>query len=242
MALQIAAVLGGNPVTTRVAVVNDGLQVLMCLALDHRADQDGLAAFKSKMISAAEVSLDTEGAFDFVVQMRFRTLPEFNDFIHSSAGELRQFVTAYETSFVCKRYVRPSAEEDCLWVPCCDGQQRVDFHAIIKIKAERDYMRVHARDASWLMHTTIHKLLQILVGRGFLHIHRSTIVNQGHVQRLIHEKRHWQIVLSDGTVEPVSKAHTAETIRALAEVGSSSSDPVVESSVGSHRKTPAMPA
>jgi DNA-binding LytR/AlgR family response regulator len=232
--------LKGFPMTSRLAVVDEGLLVLMCLALDHRADPEGLAAFKTKMISTAEVSLETEGAFDFVVQMRFPTLLSFNDFEKSVAGEFRQFVSAYETSFVCKRYVRPNeTEDDCLWVPCCDGHQRVDFRTIVKIKAERDYMRVHARDASWLLHSTIHKLLQVLDGRGFLHIHRSTIVNQAHVQRLIHEQRYWRIVLSDGTVESISQSHAAETIRALAELGSSNGNEPVENSDNSHRNVAA---
>jgi DNA-binding LytR/AlgR family response regulator len=214
--------------TSRLAVIDDGLLVLLCLAIDHRADPAGLAAFKSSIISLAEVSLETEGAFDFIVQLRFSSLLEFNETLHAMAADLRQFVTHYETSFVCKRFVRSADGEECLWVPCADGRQRVDFSSIIKVTAERDYMRVHARDVSWLLHTTIHKMKQMLDGWGFLHIHRSTIVNRQHVERLLHHHRHWEVLLSDGSVEPVSKSHAADTVRALAEQGSSMDAPVVE--------------
>lgn len=214
--------------TSRLSVVDDGLLVLVCLALDHRADPTGLADFKNRMIAIAEVSMETEGAFDFILQIHVRSLLDFSETLDAMAADLRQFVAHYETSFVCKRFVRPRECEECLWVPCVDGQQRVDLDSIIKVKAERDYMRVHARDASWLLHTTIHQMWRTLDGRGFLHIHRSTIVNRQHVDRLVHHGRTWEVVLSDGSVEPVSKSHAASTIRALAELGSSKPVPPVE--------------
>ena len=214
--------------TSRLAVIDDGLLVLLCFALDHRADPAGLAAFKARVVAMAEVSMETEGAFDFIVQMRVPSLVEFSETLTGMAADLRQFVTHYETSFVCKRFVRPPECDECLWVPCTDGQQRVELASIVKVKAERDYMRIHARDASWLLHTTIHKMKQMLDGWGFLHIHRSTIVNRQHVERLLHHHRHWEVLLSDGSVEPVSKSHAAETVRALAEQGSSMDAPVVE--------------
>lgn len=214
--------------TSRLAVIDDGLLVLLCFALDHRADPVGLAEFKARVMAMAEVSMETEGAFDFVVQLRVPSLLEFSETLKGMAGDLRQFVAHYETSFVCKRFVRPPDCDECLWVPCIDGHQRVEFASIIKVKAERDYMRVHTRDASWLLHTTIHKMHHMLDGWGFLHIHRSTIVNRQHVERILRHHRHWEVVLSDGSVEPVSKSHAADTVRALAALDSSNGVPVVE--------------
>lgn len=214
--------------TSGLQVIDDGLLVLLCFALDHRADPVGLAAFKNRITSMAEVSMETEGAFDFIVQLRVSSLPDFSETLKDLAPDLRQFVAHYETSFVWKRFVRPDECDECLWVPCTDGHQRVEFASIIKVTAERDYMRVHARDASWLVHTTIHKMKQMLDGWGFLHIHRSTIVNRQHVERLLHHRRHWEVMLSDGSVEPISKSHAADTIHALAEPVSSNGAPVVE--------------
>lgn len=214
--------------TSTLAVIDEGLLVLLCFALDHRADPAELTKFKNKMTAMAEVSMEAEGAFDFIVQLRVPSLLDFSESLKSMAADLRQFVAHYETSFVCKRFVRPPDGEECLWVPCIDGHQRVEFASIIKVKAERDYMRVHTRDASWLLHTTIHKMHQVLDGWGFLHIHRSTIVNRQHVERILHHHRHWEVVLSDGSVEPVSKSHAADTVRALAALGSSNGAPVVE--------------
>src|SRR5689334_16740210 len=117
----------GDLMESRLAVIDEGLLVLLCFALDHRADPAELTEFKNRMMAMAEVSMETEGAFDFIVQLRVPSLLHFSETLKELAVDLRQFVVHYETSFVCKRFVRPSECDECLWVPCTDGRQRVEF-------------------------------------------------------------------------------------------------------------------
>jgi two-component system response regulator AlgR len=81
-----------------------------------------------------------------------------------------------------------------------------------KIVAEGDYARVHSGADSWLVHATMHALLERLSSKQFIQLHRSIIVRRDFIERLVHEGRHWIARLRDGTSERVAKSHAVETL------------------------------
>ncbi|MDX3908711.1 MAG: LytTR family DNA-binding domain-containing protein [Sphingobium sp.] len=77
------------------------------------------------------------------------------------------------------------AEE--FWVPHRSELIRVGTDQIDRIEAERDYMRLHVGDHSYLLHQTISALEQRLDPAQFIRLHRSHIVRRDHIQRLRHD-------------------------------------------------------
>ncbi|AUW57411.1 DNA-binding response regulator [Sphingobium sp. SCG-1] len=77
------------------------------------------------------------------------------------------------------------AEE--FWVPHRSELIRVGTDQIDRIEAERDYMRLHVGDHSYLLHQTISSLEQRLDPAQFIRLHRSHIVRRDHIQRLRHD-------------------------------------------------------
>ncbi|PZU58870.1 MAG: DNA-binding response regulator [Sphingobium sp.] len=77
------------------------------------------------------------------------------------------------------------AEE--FWVPHRSELIRIGADQIDRIEAERDYMRLHVGDHSYLLHQTISALEQRLDPAAFIRLHRSHIVRKDHIQRLRHD-------------------------------------------------------
>lgn len=73
------------------------------------------------------------------------------------------------------------------WVPNRGELVRVGTDDIDWIEAERDYMRLHSGNRSWLIHETIGALEARLDPAKFLRLHRSAIVRRDRVQRLAHD-------------------------------------------------------
>ena len=79
--------------------------------------------------------------------------------------------------------------------------------------AEGDYVRVYSQGQSWLLHATMHSLFQRLSGSKFIQLHRSIIVRNGFIDRLVHQNSHWVARLRDGTSERVAKSHVNEMLK-----------------------------
>lgn len=79
----------------------------------------------------------------------------------------------------------PYAEE--FWVPHRAELIRVAAQDIDRIEAERDYMRLHVGQRSFLIHHTIGALEQRLDPGKFIRLHRSTIVRRDRIARLRHD-------------------------------------------------------
>lgn len=123
-----------------------------------------------------------------------------------------------------ERLVRPMAETSNwlteFWVPQRGDIIRLGVHEIDHIAAERDYMRLHSGSRSFLIHETISTLEARLDPQRFLRIHRSTIVRQDCIERLLHDRlRGWRVALRNGTELPVGRSYAAK-VRALAGRGS----------------------
>ena len=76
---------------------------------------------------------------------------------------------------------------------------RLATDQIDRIEAERDYMRLHVGQHSYLLHQTISSLEERLDPQQFVRLHRSHIVRRDHIARLRHDGSGvWFAALADG--------------------------------------------
>ena len=59
---------------------------------------------------------------------------------------------------------------------------RVEQDEIEWVEAERDYVRLHVRERSWLVRETMHRMEEKLDDGLFARVHRSAIVNRRRVR------------------------------------------------------------
>jgi two-component system response regulator AlgR len=84
------------------------------------------------------------------------------------------------------------------WVPHRSEMIRVAVQDIDRIEAERDYMRLHMGQRSFLLHQTITELERRLDPALFIRLHRSTIVRRDRISRLSHDGMGvWHAVMND---------------------------------------------
>lgn len=84
------------------------------------------------------------------------------------------------------------------WVPHRSEMIRVAVQDIDRIDAERDYMRLHIGQRSFLLHQTITELERRLDPARFIRLHRSTIVRRDRISRLSHDGMGvWHAVMAD---------------------------------------------
>lgn len=95
------------------------------------------------------------------------------------------------TRVVSRRRERaePSASRwlDEFWVPHRSELVRVASAEVHRIDAERDYVRLHVGEQSYLLLQTITSLEERLDPERFIRIHRSCILQRSHVSGLRHE-------------------------------------------------------
>jgi len=77
------------------------------------------------------------------------------------------------------------------------------------IEAERDYVRVHRGGKSYLLEKTLTAMERLLEPRGFVRIHRSSLVNLSRVHELVPEgSGRYRVRLVDGTELTLSRTHS----------------------------------
>lgn len=85
------------------------------------------------------------------------------------------------------------------WVPHRSELIRIAAEDIERIDAERDYMRLHIGQRSYLLHQTISALEERLDPHRFIRLHRSTIVRRDRIKGLKHDGGGvWAADLGDG--------------------------------------------
>ncbi len=85
------------------------------------------------------------------------------------------------------------------WVPHRSELIRVAAEDIERIDAERDYMRLHVGQRSYLLHQTISALEERLDPQLFIRLHRSTILRRDRIKGLKHDGGGvWSADLGDG--------------------------------------------
>ncbi|WP_150291924.1 LytR/AlgR family response regulator transcription factor [Sphingobium estronivorans] len=105
------------------------------------------------------------------------------------------------------------AEE--FWVPHRSELIRLGAVQIDRIEAERDYMRLHVGQNSYLLHQTISSLENRLDPQQFVRLHRSHIVRREYIARLRHDGSGvWSACLADDTEIRIGRTYLANA-RAL---------------------------
>jgi len=100
------------------------------------------------------------------------------------------------------------------WVPDHTGLVRIAAADIHRITAERDYMRLHVGQRSWLIHRTIAKLEEDLDPALFLRVHRSVILRRDTITGLYRDEAgHWTARLTDGGEQRIGRSYVDEVKR-----------------------------
>jgi DNA-binding LytR/AlgR family response regulator len=96
------------------------------------------------------------------------------------------------------------------WVPHRSELIRIAARDIDRIDAERDYMRLHVGERSYLLHQTITTLEARLDPAVFIRLHRSVIVRKDRIARLAHDKAGaWHADLVGGDQSRIGRTYLA---------------------------------
>ncbi|ABD24639.1 transcriptional regulator, LytR/AlgR family [Novosphingobium aromaticivorans DSM 12444] len=121
---------------------------------------------------------------------------------------------APETPLTPERAASEWIEE--FWVPHRSELIRVAASDLERIDAERDYVRLHVGQRSYLMLHTIAGLEARLDPDRFIRLHRSTIVRRDRIAGLKHDGLGvWSAELADGTMQRIGRTYLAR-VKAMA--------------------------
>jgi two-component system response regulator AlgR len=94
------------------------------------------------------------------------------------------------------------------WVQHRAEMVRIDAATVDLIEAERDYMRLHVGERSWLIHQTIKELEARLDPATFLRIHRSKMVRRAGICALRHNgDGAWSVDLGPGGIHRIGRTY-----------------------------------
>jgi two-component system, LytTR family, response regulator AlgR len=102
------------------------------------------------------------------------------------------------------------------WVPHRSELLRIEAAGVERIDAERDHVRLHVGDRSYLLLQTIAGLEGKLDPARFLRIHRSTILRRDRIRGLRHEGLGvWSVELEDGEALRIGRTYLRK-VKAMA--------------------------
>ncbi|WP_126173289.1 LytR/AlgR family response regulator transcription factor [Altericroceibacterium xinjiangense] len=120
---------------------------------------------------------------------------------------------------ISRRGTRAKAAGEWLtefWVPHRSELLRIDAGQVERIDAERDYVRLHVPDNSYLLLQTIAGLEQKLDPRQFIRIHRSTILRRDCIRGFRHEGLGvWSAELANGEMLRIGRTYLRK-VKAMA--------------------------
>jgi two-component system response regulator AlgR len=170
----------------------DGLGVARSLA---RADNPPAVIFVTAHDNFAVEAFDLE-AVDYVLKPVTRERLE------------RAVVRA-----VARRAERAPVRSDWLtefWVPYRSELLRIAATDVDRIDAERDYVRLHVGDRSYLLLQTVSGLEARLDPEQFIRLHRSTILRRDRIAGLRHDGLGvWSAELTDGGTVRIGRTYLA---------------------------------
>lgn len=105
---------------------------------------------------------------------------------------------------------------DELWIPHRSELVRIETAQVFRIDAERDYVRLHVEDRSYLLLQTIAGLEERLDPAQFIRIHRSTILRKDRIKGLRHDGLGvWSVELDDGEALRIGRTYLPK-VKAMA--------------------------
>ncbi len=103
-----------------------------------------------------------------------------------------------------------------LWIPHRSELIRIETEEVSRIDAERDYVRLHVGDRSYLLLQTIAGLEKRLDPAKFIRIHRSTILRKEHIKGLRHDGLGvWSVEMDDGEALRIGRTYLPK-VKAMA--------------------------
>ena len=110
-----------------------------------------------------------------------------------------------------RRNTRPRQASEWLrefWVPHRSELIRVPVSDVDRIGAERDYVRLHVGQSSYLLLLTVSSLEARLDPDQFIRLHRSAIVRRDRIRRLRHDGMGaWSAELADGSAIRIGRTY-----------------------------------
>lgn len=195
-----------------------GLRVIVCIKFDSRAPADEVAKLKRRLIGDDRSlhSIDVSGTFDFITEVSLPNMPDYQNWVEEYAAEFASLVEHHESNFICRRYVRDhEGPIHYLWVTGNGGRSRIDCDEIERFSAEGDYVRAHSANRSWLINSSLAKLVAQLDPQEFIRLHRSTVARRDAIVRLRHQRHAWYAVVKSGEALRISKSHVGDVVRCL---------------------------
>ncbi|MEO7505025.1 MAG: LytTR family DNA-binding domain-containing protein [Sphingomicrobium sp.] len=105
---------------------------------------------------------------------------------------------------------------DEFWASDLSGLVRIAARDIDRVSAERDYMRLHVAQRSWLIHHSMSALEDGLDPALFVRLHRSAIVRRDFVTGFTRNASgRWIARLADGNEQPVGRLYS-DQVRSMA--------------------------
>ena len=103
-----------------------------------------------------------------------------------------------------------------LWIPHRSELIRIETEEVSRIDAERDYVRLHVEDRSYLLLQTIAGLEKRLDPAKFIRIHRSTILRKDRIKGLRHDGLGvWSAEMEDGDALRIGRTYLPK-VKAMA--------------------------
>lgn len=102
------------------------------------------------------------------------------------------------------------------WASDLSGLVRIAARDVDRVSAERDYMRLHVGQRSWLIHHSMTALEEGLDPDTFVRLHRSAIVRKDFISGFSRNPSgRWIARLADGTEQPVGRLYS-DRVRSIA--------------------------
>lgn len=93
------------------------------------------------------------------------------------------------------------------WGPNGSGLVRIAAGSVDLVEAERDYVRLHVGNRSFLLRDTLTRLEHRLAAEGFLRVHRSALVPRGRMRAVRRDGSEWRIDLVGGRTVTIGRTY-----------------------------------
>lgn len=194
-ALRIAEAVQPDVVLLDIAMPGmDGIDVARALA---QSDVDPVVIFATAFDNFAVAAFDV-AAIDYLMK------PVQTDRLERALERAREHRSGGRGG----KTGEAAAHVEEFWVPDHQGLVRIAAADIERITAERDYMRLHVGQRSWLIHRTIARLEEDLDPALFLRVHRSVILRKDTIAGLYRDETgHWTARLTDGGEQRIGRSY-----------------------------------